>query len=142
MVRPTQWLIDLQSRTHKNFSVLGLFATQDIPYKNPRTNRRTPLTPYGGRLICTDSDQTHEKSSHYISVGCRGFVLDGFRSPRVGFGLGAFVNHSAQCSNAVFVKDAVRKTCYLQASRSIRAGEEIFVHYGRNYWHRFKDDES
>ena len=138
VVQPAQWLLSLQTKTDQKLSVLGVFARQFIPYKNAQTNRRTCLTPYDGRLRSVDKDVCHDISSHYLSVGCQGLVIDGLREPVIGLGLGSLVNHSER-PNADFVKDVVKLTCHLVAIRDILAGEELFVNYGRTYWLRYAD---
>jgi len=132
------WLVALQAKTDEKLSVLGVFTSQFIPYKNPQTNRRTCLTPYDGTLISVDTDACHDISSHYLSIGCQGLVIDGLREPVFGLGLGSLVNHS-RSPNAEFVKDVVHLTCHLVATRDLLEGEELFVNYGRTYWHRYAD---
>ena len=138
-VQPAPWLVALQTKTDQKLSVLGVFTSQFIPYKNEQTNRRTCLTPYDGRLISVNKNASHEISSHYLSVGCQGLVIDGLREPVIGFGLGSLANHS-RSPNAEFVKDVVALTCHLVATRDILEGEELFVNYGRTYWQRYADD--
>ena len=90
-------------------------------------DRRCPIT-------------THWKSLRHD------LVIDGLRTPQAGHGGASFANDGRDQvpANVAYVLwqpahhggAALPPACYLRALRELRAGEELFVSYGRGYWTR------
>jgi hypothetical protein len=125
---------------------LGLFATCDIQAK-------TILTVYGGVLkIYTDktSFQSNvEQTSHYMGLISNSMLIEGFKTPCIGFGMGSFVNDGKRGLhshvNAEFVKitrnNLIYPQVYIRSLVPITKDQEIFVSYQTNYWNRVDDAE-
>lgn len=127
----------------------GLFATR-------RFERLDIVTMYDGELAdaaeCrADKERDPKSVSHYRSTRHGGVVIKGLRDPLAarGRGGGSFANHTWVASerNATLETDYLEKPVdgrqhvgYIQATRDIQPGEEIFIDYGRQYpWHLFMD---
>ena len=131
----------------------GLYATR-------RIQAGTAITPYAG--VGTDlpmdisnlhpSTTSHYKTLMHVPTGH--YVIDGFREPRLGFGLAQFCNagNTPQMNNAYFKgtqAEAADTTAYshatlgiyIVASKTIEAGEEILTSYDRHYWIRMQDED-
>lgn len=84
-------------------------------------------------------------TSHWKSLR-HDLVIDGLRTPRAGHGGASFANDGRDQvpANVAYVLwqpahhggAALPPACYLRALRELRAGEELFVSYGRGYWTR------
>jgi hypothetical protein len=80
--------------------------------------------------------------SHVIPLLRKNFLLDGLGFATEGFHCGQLVNHGGSgYQNAKFIVCSRREApCVvflaLKATRTIFAGEEILVDYGKNYWER------
>ena len=59
--------------------------------------------------------------------------LVGLREPKVGYGLGSFINHSDELQNCEFVVDSDRRTVWVVATKNINEGEELYVTYGKDF---------
>jgi hypothetical protein len=108
----------------------GLFATRDF-----RMNDMVTL--YHGIY----DDEPH-RYPEYISdwaIDNGDFGIIGASKPVNGIGAGSFANDPIddRTVNAIFASQVIQpnfRFVYLQATRSIKAGEEILVSYGTNYW--------
>jgi hypothetical protein len=130
----------------------GLFACSHI-------TAGTPITTYGGMGVQCPRDISHlhpSTTSHYKTLmhipQAGPYVIDGFREPRLGFGLAQFCNagKSPQQINAKFEGSQAEAAdtsthknsklgIYIIATRQIEPGEEILLSYATHYWQRILD---
>lgn len=103
---------------------LGLFAT--VAIKEGDT-----LGYYTGTVIDGDAmDEEPWVRSKYILWVCQTHVIVG-EGPEANYT--RFINHS-DSPNAFLVVSSRWKTARFEALRDIRPGEEIYFHYGDDYW--------
>jgi SET domain-containing protein len=120
---------------------LGLFATQN--FKKSRL-----ITEYQGKLISRAEAVNTENPSHICCLVAQHSYIDGLRIPRKGAGGGSFANDAmdSKKNNAKYTKrwreKMGRYVLYLQATKDIRNGEEIYVSYDKTYWIRAEEDGS
>jgi hypothetical protein len=133
---------------------LGLFAERKFAANEP-------ITAYTGQLIPYQLAR-QRNPSHIRSLIAMTWAIDGSRTEegqtisdplvqRIGYGVAAFANdnlqHPEQTNAAFDFQDSDRncdpfhlspheRIVFLRATRPIRAGQEIFVHYGSDYWTR------
>ena len=121
----------------------GLFALKTFK-KNEK------ITPYAGdgKYVTHDIFKFPALTSHFKTLQKLQdiyYVIDGFREPRVGFGLGQFANDKRDKSavNARIETIDVEDTgslsfnqmgAFLVAKKDIAAGDEILIDYGSTYW--------
>lgn len=106
----------------------GLFACRDFcagariaPYVGERVRESTLVKRYGSY------------SAPYALEIVRGVLLDSALVRGVASMANGHYGSAAGDHNAEFIIDEARMRGYLVASRDIRAGEEIIVHYGPDY---------
>lgn len=87
--------------------------------------------------------------SHLRTLESGRTVIDGFREPLPGTGAASFCNdgRSAARNNARFVtRSPVRSSplqaVFLQATRNLAVGDEVYVSYGRNYWREAEEERA
>lgn len=110
---------------------LGLFTLRDI-------KKGQVITPYGGVLV---SPREYDASDSVYGIEFnKNQILDGASTQS---SLGRYANScragnikKKQCKgqNARLSANKAKKTASVKATRNIKAGEEIFVSYGRSYW--------
>ena len=118
------------------------------------------LTPYAGFevYVVSKQDVTAEQAAYLITLESgAGRCIEGLRQPRVGFGVGSFLNHSSS-PNCEIITNPFPLTsgqthlrapgAWIRAKHDVgAAGEttkytEITVSYGRHYWDRIADGNS
>jgi hypothetical protein len=125
----------------------GLFATRRItrgsviaefkgvllkPGKGTTNSRSTILFPDGYKLSCDETDQA-SFANDCICVppqATRRKLMEALRSTTTPF----FQLHPKARLNAQMIVDDKEHRAFLVASKKIRQGEEIFLHYGFAYW--------
>ena len=116
------------------------------------------ITTYAGtgrHLLGDVSTIPPETSSHFrtlMKLPSGFYVVDGVRTPTLGFGLGQFCNDKRipNSENAKIVGSAEaadtsshqtsKLGLYIKATRDIKPGEEILISYDKNYWNRYDED--
>lgn len=121
-----KWLRVKKSQIPK--SGKGLFTTCDIK-KGQR------IVEYKGRLHKWKDIKFQDASNGYLLYMTSQAVIDG----RASKSLGRYANDAAGLSRVDGLKNNAEylyqgKRCYIESKRKIKAGEEIFVAYGREYW--------
>ena len=103
---------------------MGLFAS--VPIKKGQF-----IVRYSGRKIRTDS--VDDLDTRYLFEINTRWTIDGSsRSNRA-----RYINHSCRPNaEAYFVKHLIK----IRAIKTIKAGDEITYHYGRNYFEAFIKD--
>lgn len=107
---------------------MGLFTHIFIP-------RGTRIIEYKGTVTTWDAVR-HDATNAYIYFLKPNYVIDARAHPKW---LARYVNDAEglvrskeRTNNAKFRADGLR--VFIEATRDIQAGEEIFVSYGRKYW--------
>ena len=110
----------------------GLFTSASIP-------KGTRIVEYKGRK-CRWKDVKHEDSTNpYLMRVDRIHAIDARRSLKT---FGRYANDATGLSRIAGVKNnaeyvAEGSRCFIEATKNIPAGTEIFVNYGREYWKTF-----
>lgn len=106
----------------------GLFTTEYIA-------KGTRIAEYKGR-IRTWKEVKDDDTNYYIFYVNRNYIIDANRRKT---SLARYINDAkglqkvkGLVNNAQFVRDG--KKVYVEATRNIPAGGEIFVGYGKDYW--------
>lgn len=118
----------------------GLFTKKFIP-------KGTRIVEYKGRTRTWKEVQKDEDESPYIYYVKRNFVIDALNDKKA---LARYANDARGLqrvkdlsNNAEYVEEGVR--VFIEASKDIPAGGEIFVGYGPEYWqvirHNIRIDE-
>ena len=94
-----------------------------------------PLVDYMGELISAEETERRypkNTSGTYCLQLTNSFYIDSALSR----GVGALVNHPGKGMkpNVKFVVDRRKKSARLEVSEKLKAGDEIFVDYGEDYW--------
>ena len=108
---------------------MGLFTTVAIP-------KGTRIVEYVGK-ISTWKEVKHDQGENgYIYYVKRNHVID---ARRMKSALARYANDASGISrvkglknNAQYVEEGIK--VYIQATRDLQPGEEIFVAYGKEYW--------
>jgi len=107
----------------------GLFTKTDIPIG-------TRIAEYKGRIQPWREVKDQDGINGYLMYINRNVVINGLAAVKT---LARYANDARGLvrmegirNNAEFVSEG--KRCFLEATRNIRAGEEIFASYGREYW--------
>jgi SET domain-containing protein len=103
----------------------GLFATQTF-------KRGQVIAVYRGRVLHNDK----AKPNRYLVKLTNEYVLDG--SGR--HNLGRYINHACKRTNAELVIAPIKRQAWVEATRTIRPGEEIFYDYGEEYREAYLSD--
>jgi hypothetical protein len=117
---------------------LGLFAHDnhqqegDIVFTYSRTRRRGDfITDYVGETLSLEETTDRYGQNNTVPYGVRLNSKSNIDAACLR-GVGAHANHQARRhTNARFILDG--KRVYIEATRNIRNGEEIFINYGREY---------
>jgi hypothetical protein len=106
----------------------GLFSLVDRP-------RGSRLVDYLGEVISGD-ENNRRYPKNTVGVYCLRVSASVFIDSALSRGVGAVANAppSGTRPNARFVTHAASKSARLEVTRQIKAGEEIFVSYGAEYW--------
>jgi len=103
---------------------LGLFALE-------RIRAGDTIGYYSGEIITSDEmDSGRYSGSEYILWVARNHVIVG-EGPKANYT--RYINHSDD-PNAFLVVSTRWKTARFEALKAIHPGEEIFFHYGDDYW--------
>jgi SET domain-containing protein len=126
MVHYEKWLKVKKSQIPN--SGKGLFTTVDIK-KGDR------IVEYKGRLYKWKDIKYQDHTNGYLLYMTSQAVIDARKSKT----FGRYANDAAGLSRVEGLKNNAEylykgKRCYIESKRTINAGEEIFVAYGRAYW--------
>lgn len=96
----------------------------------------TRLVEYKGRIQTWREVKDQDGINGYLMYINRNVVINALPAVKT---LGRYANDarglvrlSGIRNNSEYVSEG--KRCYIEATRNIKAGEEIFVNYGRAYW--------
>lgn len=107
----------------------GLFTKVDIP-------KGTRLVEYKGRIQPWREVKDEDGINGYLMYINRNVVINGLAAmkslARYANDAGGLVRLEGVRNNSEFISEG--KRCYMDATRNIKAGEEIFASYGREYW--------
>lgn len=107
----------------------GLFTKVDIP-------KGTRLVEYKGRIQPWREVKDEDGINGYLMYINRNVVINGLTAmkslARYANDAGGLVRLEGVRNNSEFISEG--KRCYIDATRNIKAGEEIFASYGREYW--------
>ncbi|MEY4930786.1 MAG: hypothetical protein RI909_1510, partial [Bacteroidota bacterium] len=107
----------------------GLFTKVDIP-------KGSRMAEYKGRIQPWREVKDEDGINGYLMYINRNVVINGLRAlktlARYANDAGGLVRIEGIRNNAEFVSEGRR--CFIEATRNIKAGEEIFASYGREYW--------
>jgi SET domain-containing protein len=107
----------------------GLFTRTDIP-------KGTRIVEYKGRIQPWREVKDQDGVNGYLMYINRNVVINALPAKKT---LGRYANDARGIirkagfrNNAEYISEGRR--CYIDATRNIKAGEEILVNYGREYW--------
>lgn len=107
----------------------GLFTRIDIP-------KGTRIAEYKGRIQPWREVKDEDGINGYLMYINRNVVINGLNALK---SLARYANDAAGLvriagirNNSEFVSEGRR--CFIEATRNIKAGEEIYASYGREYW--------
>jgi uncharacterized protein len=107
----------------------GLFTRIDIP-------KGTRIVEYKGRIQPWREVKDKDGINGYLMYINRDVVINALPAVKT---LGRYANDAQGLvrlegvrNNSEYVTEGRR--CFIEATRNIKAGEEIFVNYGREYW--------
>lgn len=107
----------------------GLYTKVDIP-------KGTRLVEYKGRIQPWREVKDEDGINGYLMYINRNVVINGLAAmkslARYANDAGGLVRLEGVRNNSEFISEG--KRCYIDATRNIKAGEEIFASYGREYW--------
>ena len=107
----------------------GLFTKIDIP-------KGTRVVEYKGRIQPWREVKDEDGINGYLMYINRNVVINGLKAvktlARYANDAGGLVRLEGIRNNSEFVSEG--KRCFIEATRNIKAGEEIFAGYGREYW--------
>lgn len=107
----------------------GLFTKRDIP-------KGTRVVEYKGRIQPWRDVKDEDGINGYLMYINRNVVINGLNAlktlARYANDAGGLVRVKGIRNNSEFVSEG--KRCFIEATRNIKAGEEIFASYGREYW--------
>jgi len=111
----------------------GLFTSTDIP-------KGTRIVEYKGRIQPWREVKDQDGINGYLMYINRNVVINGLAAvktlARYANDAGGLVRLEGIRNNAEFVSEG--KRCFIEATRNIKAGEEIFASYGSEYWSLMK----
>lgn len=125
----------------------GLFADQFFP-------KGSYITEYQGPILDrrqAEMRKKEKKDSHIRCLDMQHSYIDGYKIPEEATGKGgaSFANDasykgSIRRNNAIFKQifdeKQGRSRVFIEASRDIQAGSEIYIPYGRIYWKKFEEN--
>ena len=107
---------------------MGLYTKEFIP-------KGTRIIEYTGR-IRTWKDAQHDHSNYYILYVTRNHIIDAGRRKS---SLARYINDAKGLkkikginNNTEFIREG--KRMFVEATKNIPAGSELFVGYGKEYW--------
>ncbi len=107
---------------------MGLFTLHPI-------SKGTRIVEYTGK-IKTWKEVQHNHENNYIFYVTRNHIIDGSKAKKC---FARYINDArglkkikGQNNNAAFTRDGLR--VFVDATKDIEAGGEIFVAYGKEYW--------
>ena len=107
----------------------GLFTTQDI-------SRGTRIIEYKGRITKWNAVKDQDGYNGYLMFMGPNHVINAlptlWAKARYANDARGLSRKPGLRNNAAYVADG--KRCFIEASRKIKAGEEILVFYGTSYW--------
>lgn len=107
----------------------GLFTKIDLP-------KGTRVVEYKGRIQPWREVKDEDGINGYLMYINRNVVINGLKAvktlARYANDAGGLVRQEGIRNNSEFVSEG--KRCFIEATRNIKAGEEIFAGYGREYW--------
>ena len=107
----------------------GLFTKIAIP-------KGTRVVEYKGRIQPWSEVKDEDGINGYLMYINRNVVINGLKAvktlARYANDAGGLVRLEGIRNNSEFVSEG--KRCFIEATRNIKAGEEIFAGYGREYW--------
>jgi uncharacterized protein len=107
----------------------GLYTKVDIP-------KGTRMVEYKGRIQPWREVKDEDGINGYLMYINRNVVINGLVATkslaRYANDAGGLVRLEGVRNNSEFISEG--KRCYIDATRNIKAGEEIFASYGRAYW--------
>ena len=115
---------------------LGLFALRDLP-------KGTRVTWYDGAVLDrTQAAVVAATDPSFLRSVSFDEVIDGLRRPLAGRGAASFANHGARAAlrnadlKALWDRAHHATRIVLVTTQAVRAGEELLVNYGAQYWAR------
>ncbi|CAM9156586.1 unnamed protein product, partial [Ectocarpus fasciculatus] len=108
---------------------MGLFATECVA-------KGSVIGRYYGTVLDTKSALRTKDKSYLMRLGAQCYV----DSKNTWTCLPRFINdcRNSEAYNVEFVKSPEEKCAWVKAIRDIKAGEEIYVDYGKWYWASLK----
>jgi uncharacterized protein len=107
----------------------GLFTKIDIP-------KGTRVVEYKGRIQPWREVKDQDGYNGYLMYINRNVVINGLAAvktlARYANDAGGLVRLEGIRNNSEFISEG--KRCFIESTRNIKAGEEIFASYGREYW--------
>ncbi len=107
----------------------GLFTKIDIP-------KGTRVVEYKGRIQPWREVKDQDGINGYLMYINRNIVINGLAAvktlARYANDAGGLVRLEGIRNNSEFISEG--KRCFIESTRNIKAGEEIFASYGREYW--------
>ena len=107
----------------------GLFAARDL-----KAGDRTLYAGPAHRMTRAQLDAIYPGDTLAPYGFCSGNVCWDARSTQSGLGRYANDSRGAVPHNAIIVANKARTHSYLQITRAVPKGEEVFAHYGLGYW--------
>ncbi|MBX2887348.1 MAG: SET domain-containing protein [Ferruginibacter sp.] len=113
----------------------GLFTKVDIP-------KDSLIVEYKGKITTWKEVEHHNGTNGYIFYVTRNHVVDAEKTKkalaRYANDARGFVRVKGIQNNAIY---AIKKgKPYIQSTKKISAGSEIFVEYGKEYWDTMKEN--
>lgn len=107
----------------------GLFTKIDIP-------KGTRIVEYKGRIQPWREVKDQDGINGYLMYINRNVVINALPAVKA---LGRYANDARGLVRVAGIRNnsesiSEGNRCYIDATRNLKAGEEIFVHYGREYW--------
>lgn len=107
----------------------GLFTRIDIP-------KGTRVVEYKGRIQPWREVKDEDGINGYLMYINRNVVINGLKAlktlARYANDAGGLVRVEGIRNNSEFISEG--KRCFIESTRNIKAGEELFASYGREYW--------
>ncbi len=107
----------------------GLFTTIDI-------HKGTIICEYKGKIQKWEEVKHEDGHNGYLMLINRNTVINALNAKRT---FGRYANDARGIVKVTGLRNNAEysylgKKCFIEASRNIKAGEEIFVYYGAEYW--------
>lgn len=112
---------DFKLLVKRSIAGLGLFAGEDIP-------KGSCIIEYFGRTISKEEEYTIN-SKYLFEINSKKTIDGSTRENKA-----RYVNHSCRPNAEA---DIIKGQVFIMALRKIKAGEEIFYDYGKEYWNEY-----